>query len=393
MKRYKIAVFSGAYPDTTFLTHLSRKLADDNAFEIQIFGKRTKREKQDGKINFHNHPKNKFLSLLFIIKYFILVAFSDFKKLKMFVKQLKNEGLWWSRLTIILPMLYHKPHVIHIQWIKSYNIFSGFEKILEAKFIVSIRGHQLSISGFLYDDTKDIIVEATNNAVRIHSISDDLTNQLVSLNPECKSKIVKIPPAIDVALFSTKEKVTKNETIQIISVCRLSWKKGLHYGLYSLKILKDRGVAFHYHIVGEGNQKEELQYLMTSLGLEEKVTFHGKLNQFEVKKKLEYCDVFLLPSVQEGFSNAVIEAQAIGLPCVVSNAEGLSENIEEGVTGFIFQKRNYIQAADILQKVSNWDDTVYNTFSKRAKKRAKQHFDSNWQIEEFKNMYRESIKL
>lgn len=387
MKIYKIAVFSGVYPDTSFLTLLVRRLAEDKCFEVQIFGKKLKTKKIDNNLNFYTYPKNKIFKIFFILKYLILMSIFNFNKTKKFICQLKKDNLLVTRLLIILPILYRKPDVIHIQWIKSYNIFEGFEKIIDSKFIVSIRGHQLSVSSFLCSEVEKNVIDATNHSLKIHSISDDLTDQLLLLNPSVKDKIVKIKPAIDLSLFNHTKDSTKNEVIQIITVCRLSWKKGLHYGLMTIKLLKDCGLPFHYNIIGDGNQKEELQYLINDLGLEENVTLHGSIKQFEVKRLLESSDIFFLPSLQEGFSNAVIEAQAMRLPCIVSDAEGLSENIENGVTGFVFRKRNIHEAAITLQKIMELNKSDFIKMKYNAEQRAIRLYDINNQIKEFKAMY------
>ena len=71
----------------------------------------------------------------------------------------------------------------------------------------------------------------------------------------------------------------------------------------------------------------------------EKVSFKGKLAHMEVKKAMEQADIYLQYSLQEGFCNAVLEAQAMGLLCIVSDAEGLPENVLHGQTGWVVPKR------------------------------------------------------
>ncbi|MBK7870836.1 MAG: glycosyltransferase family 4 protein [Saprospiraceae bacterium] len=56
----------------------------------------------------------------------------------------------------------------------------------------------------------------------------------------------------------------------------------------------------------------------------------------------EKADIYLQYSIQEGFCNAVLEAQAMGLLCIVSDAEGLPENILHGQTGWVVPKGNWL---------------------------------------------------
>lgn len=388
----KVAIYTGVYPNTSFLTLLARTLAN-NGIEVHIYGRLIKKTSEDRKIKFYTYSdKNRLYNALFLMRYIILNFFSNYKRTKKFFKLIKNQSRYIQvkRSMIILPMLYHKPDIIHIQWLKTYELFKTFETLLSSKIIVSLRGVQLSVSSFLYSKYRDLTIEATNSAVTIHSISDDLTNQLLEINPLVKDKIVKINPAIDLQLFTTSSinvNRNKNKPLRIISVCRLSWVKGLDYAINALKLVIECGVDFEYSIVGNGDAKEELQFLINDLGLGDKIKFIGSLTPKQVKQHLEYADIFLLPSVQEGFSNAVIEAQALGLPCLVSDTEGLIENIEHGKTGFVFEKRNVKELSKYIKRFDYMNETEFIAMKHQAVIRAKKYFNVTDQIKEFKRLY------
>lgn len=387
-----VALYTGVYPNTTFLTLLTRRLAD-SGIEVHIYGRLLKRTKEDEKIKFYTYSnKSQLYNALFLMRYVVLNLYFNYKATKEFFKLIKNQSRYIQvkKSLIILPMLYHKPDIIHIQWIKAYELFKPFETLLSSKIIVSLRGVQLSVSSFLYPKYRDLTIEATNSAVTIHSISDDLTNQLLEINPLVKDKIVKINPAIDLQLFTASSgsfNGDKNKPLRIISVCRLTWIKGLEYAIKALKLLIEDGVDFEYIIVGNGSAKEELQFLINDLELDDKIKFIGSLTPKEVKQYLEYADIFLLPSVQEGFSNAVIEAQALGLPCLVSDTGGLEENIEHGKTGFVFEKRNVIEMAKYIKRFDSMKNGQFVSMKHNAAQRAKEHFDVRIQIKEFVRMY------
>lgn len=390
--KLKVAIFSGTYPDTTFLTLLSRKLVG-NDMEVHIYGKLVEKHKEDKGIKFFTyHSENKLSAIWFFFKYFFLNVFFNFRNTILFFKSIKNKSFYikFTRALVVLPMMYHKPDIIHLQWLKSYEIFKDLNNIIESKFIVSIRGSQLSISSFICPKSRITTIAATNKSIKIHSISDDLTNQLLQINPNVKDKIVKINPAIDLNLFTSSNTFLnkdKESPLRIISVCRLNWKKGLIYGISALKIALEKGVDFQYLIIGDGEQKEELLYLIHDLGLSDKIKLLGKLSQIEINDYLLNSDVFLMPSVQEGFSNAVIEAQASGLPCIVSDAEGLEENIESGKTGFVFRKRNIEDLAMLIERFNEISDTDYICMKKNAVERSRLKYDVNNQIEQFKSLY------
>ncbi|QAA81366.1 glycosyltransferase family 4 protein [Aequorivita sp. H23M31] len=388
----KVALYTGAYPNTTFITLLARSLASHN-IEVHIYGRLLMKTKEDGKLKFFTFSnKNLVYNLMFLLRYVVLNVFSDYKTTKKFFKLIRGQSNYnqFKQSLIILPMLYHKPDIIHVQWLKAYGFFKPFKSILSSKIILSLRGVQLSVSSFLYPKYRELTIEATNHAAIIHSISDDLTNKLMEINPDVKNKILKINPAIDLNFFtlpSAKLNRGKNKPLKIISVCRLYWIKGLEYAIIALKEVIDDGIDFEYTIVGSGDMKEELQFLIYDLNLDSNIKMVGDLSPKEVREYLKTSDVFLLPSVEEGFSNAVIEAQALGLPCLVSDTEGLKENIEHGKTGFVFKRRNSTEIAEYIKRFVDMERVEYASMKHNAVRRAKEHFDVKNQITEFIRMY------
>ena len=86
-------------------------------------------------------------------------------------------------------------------------------------------------------------------------------------------------------------------------------------------------------VVGEGPVRTELERKIEELGLQGKVLLTG--HREDVPEILSACDIFCLPSLKEGFSNAVLEALAAGLPSVVTNVGGNAEAVEEGQSGLV----------------------------------------------------------
>lgn len=102
---------------------------------------------------------------------------------------------------------------------------------------------------------------------------------------------------------------------RIVMVGRLSKEKGYETALHAIKKAnQSTSVNFELHVYGIGSEYEKLMVLVTDLGLNEFVFFHGfKKN---IKEHIKKYDIFLMTSLTEGFPNAMIEAMAIGLPVV-----------------------------------------------------------------------------
>src|SRR5690606_22686098 len=168
---------------------------------------------------------------------------------------------------------------------------------------------------------------------------------------------------------------------------RLHWKKGLVATLEALALLKEQGINFVYKIIGEGKEYERIAFTAYQLGLKDRVEFLGKLPHAEVKRELEKADIYLQYSIQEGFCNAVLEAQAMGKLCIVSNAEGLTENVLHGETGWVVPKYSPHLLAEQIKKVLLMADHEKSKIAQNAVNRVREEFNVENQIEEFNAFY------
>jgi glycosyltransferase involved in cell wall biosynthesis len=85
--------------------------------------------------------------------------------------------------------------------------------------------------------------------------------------------------------------------------------------------------------VGDGRLRESFQSHVRKLGLENRVVLEGWRS--DARSRMAGFDVFLLPSLYEGFPFAILEAMAAQLPCVVSDVDGNREAIDDGKNGFL----------------------------------------------------------
>ena len=210
-------------------------------------------------------------------------------------------------------------------------------KVLQAKESVSFRGYDIAVKPLQMPDCYNML---WNHVDKVHTISEDLMklgwqNGLPKTVP-----VQKITPAVDIEKFKRPKVYHESDDLIFTTVARLHWKKGLEYTLEALALLKKQGLCFTYRIIGEGSEYERLKYAAYQLDLFDEVEFVGKIPHSEMEDELLKTTVYLQYSIQEGFCNAVLEAQALGLLCVVSDAEGLPENVLHEKTGWVVPKRD-----------------------------------------------------
>ncbi|MBQ0788962.1 MAG: glycosyltransferase family 4 protein [Oceanihabitans sp.] len=255
-----------------------------------------------------------------------------------------------------------------------------------AKMAVSFRGYDLYLSPLKHPGCYNMLF---TKDIQYHVLSQEMKQELFRYKIS-SNKIQVITPAIDIPFFTANTAVENKNRLELVTVARLHWKKGLVYTLEALALLKQSGIAFHYTIIGAGSEKERLVFAAYQLGILEDVTFTGKLVQSEVKKQLEQAAIYLQYSIQEGFCNAVIEAQALGLLCVVSNAEGLAENVLDGKTGWVVPKRNPVLLANKIETIVKLSEAEKQKISKNAITRVHKEFGLIKQQEAFVHFYSEN---
>ena len=257
-------------------------------------------------------------------------------------------------------------------------------KAINAKMAVSFRGFDYYVYPLKNEDCYKILFSKN---VKYHVLSNAMKYGLAKQSiPELS--IVKITPAINFDLFSAMINTNDINKTQFTTISRLHYIKGLEYVLEALSILKKDGLDFHFTIIGEGKEKERLVFATHQLGLTNNVIFAGKLPPEKVKEELTKTDIYLQYSIQEGFCNAVLEAQAMGLLCVVSDAEGLSENVLDKETGFVVPKQNSQLLFKKLKEVIHLPETQKQKIKQMAIERVRKEFNLEKQQQEFLEFYK-----
>lgn len=121
------------------------------------------------------------------------------------------------------------------------------------------------------------------------------------------------------------------DVLVVGSVCRLIEQKGLVYALQAFRHIADISSA-HYVLVGDGPLREALSAQAVSLGIADRVHFLGW--RPDARALYPAFDVFLMPSLWEGFGLVILEAMAARLPVIASRVSALPEIVADGVTGY-----------------------------------------------------------
>lgn len=331
---------------------------------------------------------NPLLQAWFFVKEFILLL-PFLPVIVRYIKLERKEGTRWRQL---LKKTYLNGHILKMKldWLHFgfATMALGSEtvaKAIGAKMAVSLRGFDIAVYPIKNPGCYKTLWKYVD---KLHAISDDLLILAEKQGLPKTTLVMKITPAIDVNLFhSNPVVVNSNINLVFMTTGRLHWKKGLVHTIEALAILKKRGFGFVYKIIGEGREYERIAFAAYQLGLKDDVQFLGKLSPSQVKQELEKADIYLQYSIQEGFCNAVLEAQAMGKLCIVSNAEGLAENVLHEKTGWVVPKYSPHFLAEQIEKVILMNDDEKSRISQNAIKRVRREFGIEKQRQEFLEFY------
>ena len=141
--------------------------------------------------------------------------------------------------------------------------------------------------------------------------------------------------------------------------------KGYPYLLNTCAILKQRGFAFHCHIIGDGVDRPLIEAQIKKEALGDYVTLHGALPQERVKDWFQKVDCYLQPSIiapnkkMEGIPVALMEALASGLPVIASEISGIPELVIPEKTGWLVPEKDTQALADtIIQIRENYEKAM-----------------------------------
>ncbi len=302
----------------------------------------------------------------------------------------------FRRLYLDQHLLRLKPDLIHFEFGTQALEHLDAARWLHALSVVSFRGYDINLQG--QGDLRGHYASVWAFADGIHCLGQHIWEAVQARGCPASKPRALIPPAIDVRKYDQGGRHheprigTEQRPCRLLSVARFVWKKGHEYLLQAIRLLLDRGLSVELRLIGSGQYFEPIGYLTRVLDLARHVTIVGDCTPSDLPKHLSWADIFVHAAVEEGFGNAVIEAQASRLPIVCSDAGGLPENVEDGVSGFVVPRRSPSAMAEKIELLAR-DVGLRRRMGDAGWKRAQERFDIKDQIAAFERFYLELSSL
>jgi N-acetyl-alpha-D-glucosaminyl L-malate synthase BshA len=290
----------------------------------------------------------------------------------------------------------HKVDVLHVHYAipHAYAAYMAKKMLLDngihIPIVTTLHGTDITLVGS-HPFYRPAVTFSINHSDRVTAVSESLKQDTLRLF-DINKKIEVIPNFIDIDRIKAKGKpcersllANKEEKI----VTHISNFRPLKRILDVIDVFEGilPKVKSKLMMVGEGPEKSKAMEYVKNKSLQEHVLFLGNSN--EIDKILCFSDLFLLPSEKESFGLSALEAMAHGVPVISSNAGGIPEVNQHGVTGYL---SNIGDTADMTQNALRLleNEKQHNLFKIQAQEQA-QRFNINTIVSHYESSYVDAI--
>jgi len=305
------------------------------------------------------------------------------------VKHLLQAGYMVNRFFLNSPEIKH----IHSHFAHSPTSVTMFASMLSG-LPFSFTAHAKDI----YTSDPAQIREKINLASFVVTCTQYNKQYLSQISQGSKTPIYCVYHGIDVKLFSETGRRSKaaKEPYSLMTVARITEKKGLSTIYAALKILQDQGIAFNHTLVGDGDDRDDILQLIRQLGLQNNCRWAGAQTHNEVLALFRQSDLFVLGCKiakngdRDGIPNVLVESLAMAVPAVATTVSGVPEILENNTTGLTVPPSDPERMADaILTLLTN--ESLRARVKEHGRQKVIDGFDNKKHIKVLAELYRKAL--
>lgn len=279
------------------------------------------------------------------------------------------------------------PDVINVHYASGYGTLARQAKLRNV--LLSVWGSDVYEFPYKSIVNKIILKKNVKYAKKIASTSECMAEQLKNVVGRHNWDISITPFGVDIEKFkpcARSNKKSENVVLGTVKALKPIYK--IDDFIRAVSLVKTKVKVYIY---GDGEQKQALEELITELNLQDRVLLKGKIPNKDVPNVLQDFDIFCAMSEKESFGVAVVEAMAMELPVVVSDAEGFKEVVLHGETGYIAPIGDVQTMAEKLEElIENQELRVQ--FGQTARERVELLYDWQKNLDMMEQIYK-TLKL
>lgn len=388
-KRIKVFSYSGKIPAPEFIERLNRGLSQEKCHVFTTgYTNITDLKSYDyyEAVMFYRGRLDK-LKLFFILTLKLVLRPNDFIwtcKKSFTGKSISKEMNTFLKYAAVLVA---SPDIFHLQWCSNVDFWIPLQE-RGIKVVCSLRGrlvNSLPLSDSIIRNRYKDYFPCVDG---FHSVSKALKKEATKYDaPLNKINIIYSGLPLQSLQYNPPQEYKKSNPYEILSIGRSNWKKGYNYALKAMQILKLDNIRFRYIIIGNVDN-EEIAFLKQYYHLSSnEVVFLERLPFVEVEKYLRKANILLLPSVEEGIANVVLEAMALGTPVCTTDCGGMGEVVVNRVNGWIVPARDPDSMATALVERLNTPHDEILKITKAARQTVESKHDLKDTVRKMKQLY------
>ena len=219
----------------------------------------------------------------------------------------------------------------------------------------------------IYTSDKEKIRKKITHAQFVVTCTKHNKEYLQAIAGDSPTPIYCIYHGIDLNLFQQAEiRAETHNPFKILTVARITEKKGLPTIYKALAALKQKGIRFQHTLIGDGDDREKILHMISSLGLENHCKWIGTQTHDEVLTHFKTSDLFVLGCEiakngdRDGIPNVLVESLAMGVPALSTNVSAIPEILLNGKTGMTVppSQPEHLERAILPRKIDHrWPGT------------------------------------
>jgi glycosyltransferase involved in cell wall biosynthesis len=281
--------------------------------------------------------------------------------------------------------------IIHVHWPLPHWLFGYVAaRASSAPTVISFYAAEFMVVNNVVKLARPFLRWAIRAADAVTAISTYTAGAIQKIHDR---PVTIVPFGTAAGACSESDQPKPGGTKQLLFVGRLVERKGIPYLIEAVDILTKQ-LPVHLNIVGSGPEEPHLKELARSRGLDQSITFHGRIAQEELTRQYSRCDAFVLPAIvdsrgdTEGLGVVIIEAMSYRRPVVASGVGGIVDLVIDEQTGLQVPPKDSQALARAIARVLT-DPDLAQRLSRAGYDHVQQNFSWPAIIKRLDDVYRD----
>ena len=251
----------------------------------------------------------------------------------------------------------------------------------------------------IYTSDPRQLAEKIDRADFVVTCTEYNRRHLTGLAGNSGTPVHRVYHGIDLGLFAGNgDNLRPRRPYKVLTVARMTAKKGLPVVYQALRVLKDQGFEIEHTLIGDGDDRDEILALMENLGLKDSTVWMGTQPHHVVLEQYRRSDLFVLGcriadnGDRDGIPNVILEAMAMGVPVAATEISAIPEAVEHEKTGLLVPPNDPQALARAMARLLT-DQELRSRIIPEARRRVSGGFDNQALINDLAGLYRNASGL